>query len=272
MNRHVIWSLRRHHHATGCAQATRRPLASTTMTIATRIETPPTSTSISNRLLDQHQRRQQRRTTPSSWMGIIMPVSRRHASSDRRLQRNPKGKLDPFLVLKVRRSTPYAQVKQIFLRTAMLHHPDVLQGKSEEDQNKSREIFIRARQAFEALVKDETTGGICLREELPNYVADDEHDKMDQWFKQETGHEMPFMDEETMKEVAAMTEQLGGGGMDRGLDRDGGMWELARMVTRTVMSGGDGKNLLRLEAGDIKENEINDANLRAKRRRNRNNR
>jgi hypothetical protein len=205
-------------------------------------------------------------------MARWMNYCRYFASQDRRIppryNKKRSSKVDPFQVLQVRRSTPYAQVKTTFLKLAMIHHPDVLQDKSAKEQALSRDIFIQARQAFEAIVEDGTTGGICLREELPDYVADDEHDRMDEWFKQETGHDMPFMDEETMKEVAAMTQQVGGG-MDRGLDRDGGMWELARMVTRTVLSGGDGKNLLRLEAGDIKENELHNDNLRAKRRRNR---
>ncbi|CAB9529162.1 expressed unknown protein [Seminavis robusta] len=191
----------------------------------------------------------------------------RHFGSDRSLRRNKRRKVSPFKVLKVRRETPYAAVKTIFLKLAMQHHPDVASAKSEEEQEKSRELFIQARQAFEALVEDPETGGICLVEELPDYVADDEHDKMDEWFKQETGYDMPFMDEATMKEVAAMTDAVGGGGMDRGLDRDGGMWELARMVTRTVKTGGDGKNLLRLEQGEVKEININNSNLRARRRR-----
>jgi len=38
------------------------------------------------------------------------------------------------------------------------------------------------------------------------------------------------------------------------------------MVTRAVKSGGDGKNLLKLEAGDIKDT-VTNANLRARRRR-----
>jgi hypothetical protein len=178
-----------------------------------------------------------------------------------------KGKPDPFRLFKIKRQTPYAHVKKLFLKIAMQHHPDLAGDKTQEEKDKSREIFIKARQAFEELVEDPETGGCCLREELKGYEPDEEHAHMDEWFKQETGFDMPFMDEETMKEVAAMTESVGGG-MERGLDRDGGMWELARMVTRTVKGGGDGKNLLRLEAGEVKETEINDTKLRAKRRRN----
>lgn len=101
--------------------------------------------------------------------------------------------------------------------------------------------------------------------DLPDYEPDEEHSDMDDWFKQQTGHEMPFMDEQTMKEVAKMTTEVGSG-MDRGLDRDGGMWELARMVTSAVNSGGDGKNLLKLEAGEVKESTLTPG-LRARRKR-----
>ena len=41
--------------------------------------------------------------------------------------------------------------------------------------------------------------------------------------------------------------------MSVGLDRDGGMWTLAKMVTSAVKSGGEAGTLLRLDAGDIKD-------------------
>lgn len=84
---------------------------------------------------------------------------------------------------------------------------------------------------------------------------------MDEWFRQETGFDMPYMDLATMKEVAEMTESVGGG-----LDRDGGMWTLARMVTENVKNGGDGSSILQLEAGDIRDRQI-DGILRRRRRR-----
>ena len=71
------------------------------------------------------------------------------------------------------------------------------------------------------------------------------------WFLNETGHSNPFqvdLDPATMREVAEMTDDIGGG-----LDRDGGMWTLAKMVSNTVKSGQDAKNMLRLEAGKRKE-------------------
>ena len=145
------------------------------------------------------------------------------------------------------------------------HHPDTSGAKTETEAAASRNIFIQARQAFEELAEDPETGETCLVSDLPDYEPDEEHSDMDDWFKQQTGHEMPFMDEQTMKEVAKMTTEVGSG-MDRGLDRDGGMWELARMVTSAVNRGGDGKNLLKLEAGEVKESTLNPG-LRARRRR-----
>lgn len=47
-----------------------------------------------------------------------------------------------------------------------------------------------------------------------------------------------------MREVAEMTDDIGGG-----LDRDGGMWTLAKMVSNTVKSGKEAGSMLRLEAG-----------------------
>ena len=41
--------------------------------------------------------------------------------------------------------------------------------------------------------------------------------------------------------------------MNVGLDRDGGMWTLAKMVTSAVKSGGEAGTLLRLDAGDVKD-------------------
>ena len=53
-----------------------------------------------------------------------------------------------------------------------------------------------------------------------------------------------------MREVAEATETMGGG-----LDRDGGMWTLASMVSNSVKSGKGGGNPLRLAAGEIKDGE-----------------
>ena len=63
---------------------------------------------------------------------------------------------------------------------------------------------------------------------------------------------MPFMDVKTRKEVSRVMDEIGGG-----LDRDGGMWTLARMVANDVKNGGDGASLLRLEAGDVRDRDGN---------------
>lgn len=107
---------------------------------------------------------------------------------------------------------PFVEVKKRFLQIAMKHHPDT----SQEDTETNRDIFMRARTAFEAIVEG-PDGNALLRSESPDHANDEED--LEAWFKHETGHDMPFMDPVTMKEVAEMTETVGGG-----LDRDGGMW------------------------------------------------
>lgn len=86
----------------------------------------------------------------------------------------------------------------------------------------------------------------------------------DAWFKNETGHDTPFqfMDAETMKEVAEMEDTVG-----HGLDRDGGMWMLASMVSNAVKTGQSGESILRIEAGEVHKKDAHiDGVLRRKRR------
>lgn len=161
--------------------------------------------------------------------------------SSRRNLKKRKGE-NPFKVLGVSEEAEYKVVKKKFLKIAMSNHPDTADVESEEDRDKLRDIFINARRAFEQLV-EAPDGSILLKEEaelMPDF---------DDWFQQETGYKNPFdvdMDPQTMKEVAEMTERDGGG-----LDRDGGMWQLAKMVTNAVNSGGDAASMLKLEAGDV---------------------
>jgi hypothetical protein len=161
--------------------------------------------------------------------------------SSRRNFKKRKG-ANPFKVLGVSEEAKYAVVKKKFLKIAMSNHPDTADVESEEDRDKLRDIFISARIAFEQLV-EAPDGSIVLKEEaelMPDF---------DDWFQQETGHKNPFdvdMDPQTMKEVAEMTETVGGG-----LDRDGGMWQLAKMVTNAVNAGGDAASMLKLEAGEL---------------------
>jgi hypothetical protein len=185
-----------------------------------------------------------------------------------------KGKddYDPFQVLGLEKSKKvtdddasegilYATVKRTFLKIAMTHHPDTSTADTPEEVSKHREIFLAARKAFEAIVEG-SNGIAILRSESEKHknTKDDDHD-FEAWFQNETGHSMPYMDMKTMKEVAEMTETVGGG-----LDRDGGMWTLARMVTASIKSGGDGKDILSLEAGTIRDRAI-DGVLRRKKKR-----
>ncbi|OEU11505.1 hypothetical protein FRACYDRAFT_245548 [Fragilariopsis cylindrus CCMP1102] len=171
---------------------------------------------------------------------------------DSRKVRTRKKSKNPFKVLKVKEGMLYKDVKIKFLKIAMNNHPDTYHSSANDDinekeqQEKMRNTFINARIAFEALTVDTDGTAILVTDTV------DEEENFDSWFKNETGHKNPFdvdIDPETMKEVAKMTEDVGG---DQGLDRDGGMWQLARMVTSTVKAGGDVASILRLESGDVK--------------------
>lgn len=158
-------------------------------------------------------------------------------------------KNNPFRVLGIPEGAAlYKDAKKKFLQIAMKNHPDTATNSehSEEEQDTMKERFIAARIAFESLAEDPTDGVAILKEDL-----EDAMENFDSWFKSETGYETPFqfdIDPATMKEVATMTEKMGGG-----LDRDGGMWALARMVTSAVKSGSEAAVMLRLDAGDTKD-------------------
>jgi len=173
----------------------------------------------------------------------------RHFVFDRRKTRKAKKQKDPFKVLKVPKTSLYKDVKVKFLKIAMANHPDMhSEGLSEKEQEAMREQFIEARMAFERLEEDPQDGTAILKEELI-----DRESNFDSWFKNETGLKNPFdvdLSPETMKEVAEMTEKMGG---QQGMERDGGMWALARMVTSAVKTGGDASSILRLESGDVKQ-------------------
>eukprot|EP00555_Chaetoceros_dichaeta_P014902 CAMPEP_0198253932 /NCGR_PEP_ID=MMETSP1447-20131203/4312_1 /TAXON_ID=420782 /ORGANISM="Chaetoceros dichaeta, Strain CCMP1751" /LENGTH=176 /DNA_ID=CAMNT_0043939803 /DNA_START=253 /DNA_END=783 /DNA_ORIENTATION=- len=137
----------------------------------------------------------------------------------------------------------------------MANHPDTFQKDDAEDEKKVRtRRFQRARQALEALICDEDNGLCVLRSEVEQLEDLTSKDSMsdsefDAWFLDETGLNSPFdLDPATMREVAEATENS-----SIGLDRDGGMWTLARMVTAKVNeakeSGGPVENILKLEAG-----------------------
>jgi hypothetical protein len=171
-------------------------------------------------------------------------------------------KSNPFKVLEIPEgATLYKDAKKKFLRIAMKNHPDTISGDvSDQEREQMRDTFISARMAFESLAEDPSDGTAILAEELDEAMAN-----FDSWFEAETGLNTPFqfaMDPATMKEVASMTEKIGGG-----LDRDGGMWALARMVTASVKSGSDAGTPLRLEAGDVKDRVVNGSLLRRRRKR-----
>eukprot|EP00537_Pseudo-nitzschia_pungens_P002504 CAMPEP_0172378716 /NCGR_PEP_ID=MMETSP1060-20121228/69564_1 /TAXON_ID=37318 /ORGANISM="Pseudo-nitzschia pungens, Strain cf. cingulata" /LENGTH=279 /DNA_ID=CAMNT_0013106443 /DNA_START=659 /DNA_END=1501 /DNA_ORIENTATION=+ len=96
----------------------------------------------------------------------------------------------------------------------MSNHPDTHgDGLTEKEKDAMRDRFIEARMAFEMLVEDPEDGTAILVEE-----KEDRDGNFDSWFRNETGLKNPFdvdIDPETMKEVAEMTEKLGGSqGMD----------------------------------------------------------
>lgn len=138
----------------------------------------------------------------------------------------------------------------------MENHPDVLnQRLDKEDDNydtemkKAVNLFMKARKAFESLAEGED-GGCLLRIEVEAQKDLMKDEEFDAWFQHETGFRNPQfdLDPATMREVAAATEKMGGG-----LDRDGGMWTLANMVSNSVKEGKKAGSTLRLEAGEIKD-------------------
>jgi anthranilate/para-aminobenzoate synthase component I len=182
---------------------------------------------------------------------------------DARKKRKTKRQKDPFKIFGIPEASLYKDAKKKFLQIAMKNHPDTHnEDMTEEEKDEMQEIFINSRIAFKALVEDSDGTAILVED------AEDAMENFDSWFKSETGLDTPFqfdLDPETMKEVAKMTEEIGG---DVGMDRDGGMWALARMVTSAVKAGGDAATMLRLDAGDSKERDrrIN-GGLRRRRRR-----
>jgi hypothetical protein len=128
----------------------------------------------------------------------------------RKVRKRKKGK-NPFKVLAIPEGSLYKDVKRKFLKIAMTNHPDThSEDLSQEEKDTMRDRFINARVAFESLVEDPTTGVAVL---LSEKSALTEEENFDSWFKSETGLNNPFhfdMDPETMKEVAKMTEAIGG--------------------------------------------------------------
>lgn len=182
--------------------------------------------------------------------------------------RQPKKDPDgcPFATLGVPINAPYVAVRRAFLELALKHHPDTALAESDEELELHRDRFVKARRALERLAPGGGPDGTLavLVEEAESLAKAANDADLDEWFKQETGYDMPFLDAATIREVAEMTETVG-----HGLDRDGGMWTLAQMVADSVKNGtgdGDPRSLLRLEAGDAKDRSQLDGILRRRRR------
>lgn len=170
------------------------------------------------------------------------------------LPRLPKAPC-PFRTLNIPKDSTYAHAKKSFLKIAMEHHPDTFSPEDcNEKRKKSQDKFMRCRSALESLVECESTGAALLRT-AANEARTMTNEEFDSWFEQETGKQSPFalnIDAATMREVASMHEDMEG---SHGLDRDGGMWHLASLISSTVKSGKDGADLLKLEAGNVEEEE-----------------
>lgn len=172
-----------------------------------------------------------------------------------------KAKQDnPFLVLGVKQDEQYSVVKRCFLELAMKYHPDTARATKPEEIAAHRDLFISFRKAFEAIAEG-PNGLAILRSESDQKWEEEE---LNDWFKQNSGgFDMPYMDARTIKEVAEMTHKIGG--ESGGLDRDGGMWTLARMITQNVDNGGSAEGILQLEAG-VERNRLINGILRRKRK------
>lgn len=157
------------------------------------------------------------RPHPSCWPApSVRRISQQHTSEKRRIkQKQKKQQEDFFTTLGITRDIPYAKAKKAFLQIAMKHHPDTSDADSEDAKREDHDIFVAARKAFENIVEG-PEGRAVLRSESDEAWEEEE---FSEWFREETGgYDMPFMDARTMKEVAEMTDKIGGG-----LDRDGGM-------------------------------------------------
>ena len=229
-----------------------------------QLQQQPCSNSISQ--LQQHHHQP---WDPSQPMSSSMWIQKRHF--DARKKRKRQTIKDPFRVLGIKKGCMFKDAKQTFLKIDMKHHPDTAIAATEDEKTKMREIFIQSRMAFESIAEG-PNGTACLKTDLDDEQQQDEDEmerNFDSWFKSETGYNSPFaldMDPQTMKEVAKMTDTIAGA--DPGLDRDGGMWALARMVTSAVKQGKEAGAILQLESGDLKDQARGiDGELRRRRRR-----
>lgn len=129
---------------------------------------------------------------------------------------------------------------------------------------------MKCRSALESLVECQDTGKILLRSEVEQLDTSMSDEEFDNWFEKETGSQNPFqfdLDPQVMREVASMHDDMEG---SHGLDRDGGMWHLASMISSAVKSGKEGaESILKLDAGTVREGENVEAKGKLERRRKR---
>jgi len=115
---------------------------------------------------------------------------------------------------------------------------------------------MKCRKALEALEECPKTGLAILKTtaDLKRSMSNEE---FDEWFEEETGAKNPFqfdLDPKVMREVAEMHNDMEG---SHGLDRDGGMWHLASMISNQVKQGKEGaESVLKLEAGAARDGEV----------------
>lgn len=176
----------------------------------------------------------------------------------------------PYRTLNIPKDATYVHAKKSFLKIAMKHHPDTVGNDCEKTQQKSQSIFMKCRAALESLVECEDTGNAILKSEAEEVSRSMTNEEFDNWFEKETGHNNPFafdLDPKVMREVADMHSDMEG---SHGLDRDGGMWHLASMISSAVKSGKEGaESVLKLEAGAVREGEDVEAKGKLERRRKR---
>jgi hypothetical protein len=111
---------------------------------------------------------------------------------------------------------------------------------------------MKCRKALESLEECPKTGMAILKAEAERKRSMS-NEEFDQWFEEETGSRHPFnfdLDPKVMREVAEMHSDMEG---SHGLDRDGGMWHLASMISNAVKQGKEGaESVLKLEAGAVR--------------------
>lgn len=146
----------------------------------------------------------------------------------------------------------------------MTTHPDVV---PDEQKESAEETFIKIRMAFER-IRPLENGMATLADSSSdenNLTSDASVDDFDDWFYSETGKQAPIgsfqLDRETMIEVAKME-----GEVEHGLDRDGGMWHLAGMIANAVKDGGNADNVLKLEMGDVHDEDSGPTKRRKRRK------